>query len=400
MSKRVLIITQNFYPEIGSAGNRMKNIYLLLQDKGFDVDVLTTDPTYPTKKIYDDSQFWDHDGLNNDALHIERVKMKNKKYSRSILKRLMYYLEMAIKMFFSVVKSRKKYDIVYTTSPAIFIAIVGLIAKIKYKSRLILEIRDLWPESLKGVGVFDKPIILKVFKEIENLLYKKADSIVVNSEGFIDYIKKQSDQFEGKITYIPNGARMHELSMNNESVGPFKVIYAGNIGLAQDDEILMQLAKELNKKNIEFTIIGYGIRRQGLQDYIHKENLQNVTFLKPLSRKECLQIIAEHHVGVVTLAEKDVFKTVLPGKIIDYMSCGIPIVASVSGFAKKVIMEENAGFVSEENNASELLKYIDIFYQNPELRDEIGNNALTYVKERFLWESNIESLVKVMNNNI
>lgn len=50
MSKRVLIITQNFYPEIGSAGNRMKNIYLLLQDKGFDVDVLTTDPTYPTKK--------------------------------------------------------------------------------------------------------------------------------------------------------------------------------------------------------------------------------------------------------------------------------------------------------------------------------------------------------------
>lgn len=63
-------------------------------------------------------------------------------------------------------------------------------------------------------------------------------------------------------------------------------------------------------------------------------------------------------------------------------------------------MEENAGFVSEENNASELLKYIDIFYQNPELRDEIGNNALTYVKERFLWESNIESLVKVMNNNI
>ena len=399
MSKKILIVSQNFYPEIGSAGNRMKNIYLLLRKSGYDVDVLTTDPTYPNKKIYQDDQFWDNEEINQNSLNIKRVKISNKKYTRSIMNRLIYYIEMAIKMLFFVIKSRGKYDIVYTSSPPIFIAIVGLFAKFKYRSKLILDIRDLWPESLKGVGVFNSPVILSIFRKVEKLLYKKSNEIIVNSKGFIDYIESKSDSFKNKITYIPNGARLSEVSLGNRASSSFKVIYAGNIGLAQDAEILMKLAKALDKKNIEFTIIGYGLRRQGLKEFVEREKLGNVTFLNPLTREDCLRIISVHHVGIVTLVDKDVFKTVLPGKVIDYMTCGVPIVGSVSGFSKEIITKQNAGFVSESKDAEELLKYIGNLYKNPGLRNEISDNATKYVKENFLWESNIKSLLKIINTN-
>lgn len=389
------MITQNFYPEIGSAGNRMKNIYLLLKEKGYNVDVLTTDPTYPNRNIYDEKQFWNHKELNEDE-NIYRVKIRNKKYSRNIWNRLFYYLEMATRMVFFVLFSRKKYDVVYVTSPPIFVAMAGFLAKIRYRSRFFLDIRDLWPESLKGVGVFNHSFIIRFFKSIEKFLYKKADHIIVNSKGFVEYISRISPEFSGKLTYLPNGARESEIKPSVLRSKDFKVIYVGNIGLAQDDEVLKNLAKELYKKNIKMTIIGYGIRRESLLKYIKKHRLTNVTFMKPKTREKCFELITSHHVGIVTLAKEDVFETVLPGKVIDYMTCGIPIVASVSGNSKEIIVGRKAGFASQTQDVQELIKYIDKLIADEALYLEMSKNGQAYVKENFLWERNIDSLVKLL----
>lgn len=392
--KKILIISQNFYPEIGSAGNRMKNIYLLLKERDFEIDVLTTDPTYPNKNIYKEEHFWDSEELNVD-LSIHRIKIRNKKYSRNIMNRLIYYLEMALRMILYVLLSRKKYDAVFVTSPPIFVAVVGLIAKLRFKARLILDIRDLWPESLKGVGVFDYPMIIYLFKKIEKMLYKNAANIVVNSRGFIEYIDSMSSSFSEKIIYVPNGAT-YEISKRNKEPSNFKVIFAGNIGLAQDDKVIKRLAKELYKKNIELTIIGYGMRRESLIEYIRINNLDNVTFLKPTTRDECFRIISNHQVGLVTLMEQDVFETVLPGRVIDYMTCGLPIVGSVSGYSKELIVNERTGFVSAQQNIDEMIGYIEELRTNKELYSEMSLNGQNYVKENFLWEKNIDSLVRVL----
>lgn len=106
LTKRVLVISQHFYPEIGSAGNRMKNIYKLLKDENYDVNVLTTEPTYPNKKIYDDEQFWDDHSIDEEN-DVTRIGVKNRKYSRSIINRLMYYLEIAFKMMFFILTDQK-----------------------------------------------------------------------------------------------------------------------------------------------------------------------------------------------------------------------------------------------------------------------------------------------------
>ncbi|MFB4474023.1 glycosyltransferase family 4 protein [Oceanobacillus caeni] len=392
--KKILIISQNFYPEIGSAGNRMKNIYSLLKEKNFKIDVLTTTPFYPNRNFYTETSFWDDPELNKDS-QVYRVKITEQRYSRKILNRLFYYLEMAIRMTLFVLFNRKKYDVIYATSPQIFVAIVGLIAKYRFRADFVLEIRDLWPESLKGVGVFNYAFIINFFTKIENLLYKKASKIVVNSQGFINYISSKSEKFADKIVYIPNGARKKEINYSNIPNG-FKAIYVGNIGLAQDDDIIKKLALELNNRNIELTIMGYGLKRDELKDFIKENQLKNVNFVKPTTRKECFKIISKHQVGIVTLVNQDVFKTVLPGRVIDFMTCGVPMVASVSGLSREIILNEKVGFVSDSQNVEELIGYIEQLKDDKKLQKGMSENGKKFVEENFLWEKNINSLIKIL----
>lgn len=392
--KKILIISQNFYPEIGSAGNRMKNIYSLLKEKNFKIDVLTTTPFYPNRNFYTETSFWDDPELNKDS-QVYRVKITEQRYSRKILNRLFYYLEMAIRMTLFVLFNRKKYDVIYATSPQIFVAIVGLIAKYRFRADFVLEIRDLWPESLKGVGVFNYAFIINFFTKIENLLYKKASKIVVNSQGFINYISSKSEKFADKIVYIPNGARKKEINYSNIPNG-FKAIYVGNIGLAQDDDIIKKLALELNNRNIELTIMGYGLKRDELKDFIKENKLKNVNFVKPTTRKECFKIISKHQVGIVTLVNQDVFKTVLPGRVIDFMTCGVPMVASVSGLSREIILNEKVGFVSDSQNVEELIGYIEQLKDDKKLQKGMSENGKKFVEENFLWEKNINSLIKIL----
>ncbi|MCA1065403.1 glycosyltransferase family 4 protein [Rossellomorea sp. AcN35-11] len=398
--KKILIISQNFYPEIGSAGNRMKNIFLLLKKRGYDVDMLTTEPTYPTKKIYENEEFWDDPSINEYESSINRIKIRDRKYSRGIFNRLLFYLEMYFKFMVEVFINRSKYDVVLVTSPAIFVAMVGVMAKWRFRSKLILDVRDLWPESLKGVGVFNYKWILAFFNKVEKFIYKSSDEIIINSRGFKDHIVNKRNIDPSKLSFMPNAARVEEIRSNITSTDRFKVIYAGNIGLAQDGDLLIELAKELLKKDIDFSIIGYGLKRQEVYDQIKKHDLSNVTFISPKTRKECLQIISQHHAGIVTLNNKSVFETVLPGKVIDYMTCGVPIVAAVSGYSKEVIEEEHVGFAVEDRDSQKLVDLIEFLQKNKKVLNEMSQNGNKYVKKNFNWDANIDTLVNVIDKLI
>lgn len=397
-NSKILIITQNFYPEIGSHANRMRNLFQLLKIEGYEVSVLTTEPSYPNKHIYKDKKFWNNDYLDNEE-KIHRVKVKNRKYSLNMINRLMHYLEISFKMLFYILFQKQRFDTVLVTTPAIFIAFIGIIAKLKYRAKFILDVRDLWPESLKGVGVFDSTIIIKFFSLLEIFLYKKSNHIIINSIGFKEYILKKARIDPDKITFIPNAARINELSSPHKFHKNFKVIYTGNIGLAQDVEFLKDLVRKLDKQHIQITIVGYGQKKNDLLSFIKENRLQNVTIINPTTRSECLELSAKHDVGVLSLNNKAVFDTVLPGKLIDYMSSAIPVVAAVSGYSKNIIEAYHTGFVSEKRDAYEIVKNILLLKYNPELRITIANNGLNLIKEHFVWEKNIKNLTSLLRED-
>jgi glycosyltransferase involved in cell wall biosynthesis len=393
--KRVLIISQHFYPEIGSHANRIKHLYMQLKKENFDVRIFTSEPSYPNKKIYENGEFWDEDSLNCERDNIVRISINNRKYSNSILNRLFYYIEVALKFVFLIIRDKQKYDYIFVTSPPIFTGFVGLFAKYRYKTNFILDIRDLWPESLKGVGVFNNPLILSFFGVLEKILYMKSDKIVINSLGFKEYIQKKAKIPKSKIVFIPNGAVKEEIaSIKKEHNKPKKIIYAGNLGLAQNTELINQLVPHLEKQGIHLTIIGYGVNKKELFKSI--KEYKNVTIIKPLTRKECFKIIAEHDLGLVTLKDKEVFKTVLPGKIIDYMTCGVPIVGIIDGYAKEIVEKERVGIASNTNDPQQILSQIKILLDDEKLRNEMSYREQQVILKDFNWETNIKKLVEYM----
>ncbi|MEH6958078.1 glycosyltransferase family 4 protein [Neobacillus drentensis] len=393
--KRVLIISQHFYPEIGSHANRIKNIYMLLKRENFDVTIFTSEPSYPNKNIYQKSDFWDEDSLNSEDNNIHRISINNRKYSNSIMNRLFYYLEIALKLILLIIKDKNKYDFVFATSPPIFTGFVGLFAKYKYRTKLIMDIRDLWPESLKGVGVFSNGFILNFFGLLEKMLYKKSDKIVINSLGFQEYIQKKAGITETKIVFIPNGSVKEELTtIKKERLGPRKIIYAGNLGLAQNTELINQLVPLFEAQGIQLTIIGYGVHKNHLINSV--KNHKNVTIINPLTKKECFKIISEHDLGLVTLKDEEVFKTVLPGKIIDYMTCGVPIVGIVDGYAKELINNEGIGIAIHENDPQLILSWIMRLLNDEQRRNKMQIKSQQLILEKFNWEINIKKLVEYM----
>jgi len=393
--KKILMVTQNFYPEIGSASNRMKNIYLELNERGYDVKILTSDPSYPNRNLYKDSSYWYDENIEKD---IVRIHPKTRKYTRNLFRRLMLYIEVAFRLILAICKDKEKYDYIFVSTPSIFIPVAGMFAKRKMKAKLIVDVRDLWPESLIGIGFFNKKWILKFAYKLEYKIYHAADNIIINSKGFYSYIASTGIA-PNRISFMPNSLTEKELSTvpKKNTSDQLTVIYTGNIGLAQDIEKLILIAEHLKEyKNIAFKIIGYGYQKRELGESIEAKQLPNIQLIDPKNREDTLAEIVNADIAYVSLVEKDVFKKVLPGKVMDYMSMRKPIVADVAGYAKEVIEEAQCGFVTKNRTVAELGDYIIKLAQDKQLRNRLGENGYQYAFRTLRWKTNIETLLKIL----
>ena len=394
---KILIITQNFYPEIGSASNRAKNIYFALKEKGYEVTVLTTEPNYPNRSMYNDEVFWDEDIPEDDVM---RIRLKARKYTSNIFRRLIYYLEMMLKFISYNFKLKKDYDVVFATLPSIFIGIASVVAKVRQRAMFILDIRDLWPETLVGLNRFNNRLALRIAYGLERFLYRKADEIIVNSEEFITYMVSKNIP-QDKISFIPNSLTEAELDQQlmrkRQESDEIKVLYAGNIGLAQDLDTLINIAKWMkHNPKIRFEVIGYGFMMKDIKQKIVDLELSNIEIFQAMSRKETLVRIAEADMVYVTLKDSDVFKTVLPGKLIDYMGSGKAIVANVAGYPAYMIRKANCGLISEKGSIDELCDFILELATSDDLRYQLGENGRRFARKRFNWAINLGTLVEIL----
>ncbi|WP_236636184.1 glycosyltransferase family 4 protein [Exiguobacterium sp. SH0S1] len=393
----MLMVCQNYYPEIGSAGNRMQNITHLMKERGYEVEVITAAPSYPNFNLYKDDRFWNDTELNNQPF-IKRLITKKRKHTSNMLSRLALFLEQMIKGVAAVRALDTKPDVVFATTPSFFMAFVGVYAKRKHGVPFVLDVRDLWPESVKGVGVFKYDWMLTPAFWFEKRLYKSADAIIINSEGFRSYLRQRGVD-NGMIHYMPNSIRVSE--RNLERTVPeddrMEILYAGNMGLAQDVSLLLELAERFrDEPRVHFKLIGYGYRKNELKETIKARGFKNFLFLEAMPRTEAFQAIKNADVAFVSLIDQDVFDTVIPGKLIDYMAVGKPIVAAVSGHAANVIEAAEVGYVSRKRDIDEIEQSLRTLLDRPDLRDKFGANGIRYVKDNLCWENNIHVLDDVI----
>ncbi|EUJ40921.1 glycoside hydrolase family protein [Listeria weihenstephanensis FSL R9-0317] len=378
--KKILLISQNFYPEIGSAANRMKQLFRLLGQK-YDTTLYTTEPQYPNRDIYEQEKFWDA-ALNEEK--IVRVKTRTSKYETKMIFRFLLYLETLCRFILKILRTKESFDVVYVSSPPISIALAGLVAKRKLKAKLIVDIRDLWPESLKGVGKFNSRIVLWIAYRLEKRIYKRADEIIVNSERFATYITDQGID-QNKITFVPNALTPEELELGSKKRPimnePITVIYTGNIGLAQELASFIRMA-DYFKDNaaVQFKMIGYGANYQKLIDTVKERELVNIMVSPPDTRCNVLMELAQADVAFVSLVPHPVFETVIPGKIVDYMGIGLPIIGMVSGYCKDIIYASNTGFIYGRDEEDAMYRGLSHLIKDHELRGRLRKKWPTVCK--------------------
>lgn len=393
---KILIITQNFYPEIGSAANRMKNLFIHLQNNGFDVHVLTTEPSYPNVNMYKDKKYFNNDTINDvEDIKITRIKMRHDKQKNSMVSRLYYYTEFMMKVHYFVRKTSHLFDYVYVSSPNIFAAWGTLFFQKDNHNRL-LEIRDLWPDSVVALDNFHIKPVLPVLKGLEKSMYNNADKIVVNNTAFIPHIRDMIGSHKPMI-YIPNAINTAEV-IHNEPEGNFSVVYTGNVGLAQNVDQLIEIAQRLNDEKIIFNAIIYGYHAKKIKEYVKEHELEYVRIFDPMTRQECLKVMAASHLSLSILKDTEVFLNVMPGKVVDAICSNVLVITNLGGDTNKLINGEEIGFAKESATTDELMSAI-LRYKNDNALYLKHRENTTRVKNRdFIWEKNINKLINFIES--
>lgn len=386
---KILVICQYYYPE----PFRLPDICETLVQDGHDVTVVTGTPNYPMGEIYpgyENGQRMD-EVLNGVKVH--RCVTAPRK--TGTLNRLRNY--------FSYPRASKKYvrdlhndfDVVFINqlSP-VMMAKAGIWYAKKHHVRSVLYCLDLWPESLCAGGIKNGSVIYKVFKFISKKMYCSVDKILITSRSFHNYLHDMFGIPEQNIHYLPQYAEAQFLSLPEKKQSEiFNLVFAGNIGTAQNVDTIIDAAKLLVDQKVMFHIVGDGIELDNLKKQVN--GLQNVIFYgrKPLEDMPMYYEMAD--AMLVTLTDDPILSLTLPGKVQTYMAAGKPIIGAIDGETRVVIEAANCGFCGKAGDTVELSENVKRFIQSKD-RVAMGQNARKYYEENFekrLFMDKLESML-------
>ena len=380
----VLLITQYFPPEIGAAASRWGDYVDIFIDKGYKITVLCEMPNYPYGNIFDGykGNFVKKEKLSNNLTIIRSGVWANNRKSK--FKLLGNYLSFVLIGIFNVLKI-KNYDLIIISSPPLFVGIIGIILKKIKKCSILLDIRDIWPESAFALGQIKSNWILMLGRWLELSIYKSVNGFIFSVPGFYNYFKKNfPDQLKKPTFNLMNGIDKKFLQISKKHNSPekhFTVLYSGNMGLAQGLEVIVNTAESLTEYPINFRFIGDGIKKESLINLANSKNISNITFEDPLTRNELIKEMLKASVCLVPLIDNKLFRTAIPSKIFEIMACSKPVILGVKGDAEKIIKQNECGIVVTPDDQKDYKKAILKYYNDRNLVKRHGENSVNYVTE-------------------
>jgi colanic acid biosynthesis glycosyl transferase WcaI len=386
---RVLIVSQYFWPE----NFRINDLACELTNRGHDVTVLTGLPNYPSGHVFKDflaepDKFGSHKNVK-----IVRVPIlpRGKGSIRLLLNYLSYSLNACL---LGPWKLRgQKFDVVLTCqlSPVIVGLPGALLAWLK-RAPMAMWVLDLWPDTLKAIGVIKSTQLLSIVTKLVAFIYQRCDLILAQSKSFIPKIRGLTSPHI-PVLYFPSWA---EDVYTTEAISPaqevpvksgsFNVMFAGNIGEAQDFECILSAAALLKShSNIRWLIVGDGRMSSWVKSQIELRGLSECVLLlgrHPVERMPEFFVHAD--AMLVTLTDQEIFSMTIPGKLQSYLASGIPVIAALNGEGADIINHANAGFSCPAGNEVELASLVIKMSELSEGdRKTMGNNGLEFSKREF-----------------
>lgn len=384
---RILYFHQHFTIPTQAGGTRSYELAKRLIERGHSVCMVCGEtaklnlPESKTKNVYRGTV----DGI--DVIQIA-LPYSNKD---SIAKRASTFIKFAWKGI--QIALREEYDLLFATSTPLTAGIPGIVMKLFRKKKFVFEVRDLWPELPKALGM-KNPFLLWGMSVLEWLSYHSADACIGLSPGICEGIKKRS-QKNKRIAMIPNGCDLDifkptsEKNISLEGILPTNkvAIFTGAHGIANGLDSILNAAKvlkQMKREDIILAFIGDGKMKTHLMERVKNENIDNCRFYAPIPKKELNKIIASADVGLMVLANIPAFYYgTSPNKFFDYISSGLPVLNNYPGWLADMIQKNDLGIVVPPDDAQAFANGLIKLIDNDNYRVKAGTNARKFAENNF-----------------
>lgn len=392
---KILIVSQYFWPE----SFRINDLAVGLVERGHQVTVLTGSPNYPHGKFFDGYGYFNRQE-DYHGVKVLRVPLIPRGKGGG-LRLALNYLSFAITASIAgPLICKDKYDLVFVfqMSP-VTQGVPALLLKKMYGYPVFFWVQDLWPESLSATGMIKSKVILGFIEKLVKFIYTRCDRILIQSRSFIDSIVKLGGEPE-RIYYFPNSAENIFSTSSDISIKiptlpeGFRVMFAGNIGAAQDFKTIISAAENLKiNKNIHWIIVGDGRMRQWAESEVVNRGLNNFHFLGRYPLEAMPSFFAQADALLVTLKKEPIFALTIPSKIQSYLAYGKPVIAALDGEGAKIIDDAGAGLTCHAEDPNGFSKAVLNMYETSKSeREKMGMRGRAYYEANFDREMLLDKL--------
>ncbi len=395
----ILLIHQVFVRPDDPGGTRHYEIARRLARAGHRVTILASPYSYQTGLRVTEK---DREVLE-PGLEVIRCRVWGS-VNRSFFWRTVGFFSFMLSSFFQGL-AQSRVDLVWGTSPPLpQVFTAWLVARLK-RAKFLFEVRDLWPAFAIQLGILRNPILIQLSLLLERFLYSRADSLVVNSPGFIDHLIGRGAQ-KIKIVLIRNGVDPAMFDPTSEGAEfrarhglyeKFVALYAGAHGLSNDLTVLLDAAELLRKdRRIRFLLVGDGKEKPGLVLQATERKLDNVVFLPPVAKLEMAEVLAACDCGIAILKPIPLYGTTYPNKVFDYMAAGRPVILAIDGVIRKVVEDACAGLAVPPGNPQALADAVRTLVDDPSAARKMGFRGRSAVERDFGREEQAREMERLM----
>jgi colanic acid biosynthesis glycosyl transferase WcaI len=405
---KILYVSQYFPPEMGAPAARAAELSRHWARMGHEVTVLTGFPNHPTGVVPEEWRSRLHRLHHTEIVEGVRVvrtwlwPLPNRKAHERILNYTSFCVSAALSGLIL-----PESEVVIGTSPQLLCALAGWWLAAWKRIPFVFEVRDLWPESLAAVGASSEGKFLhRVLSTVAGFLYRRADRLVVVTPAFQDHLVRYWNVPAAKISVVENGVETDifrqessaELRKQLKLEERFVSCYIGTMGNAHGLETLIAAAEELQTTLpcAVFLLIGEGAEKERIVKLAAGRDLNNIRFFGQQPREWIPLYVSASDVCLVMLKKSELFKTVIPTKLLEYMACERPVIVAVDGQARQIVEEAGAGIFVEPGNSHALVNAISDMASEPECRRKMGASGRQYIVNRFSREKTAREYIKVL----
>ena len=383
----ILLIHQAFASLDEPGGTRHHELSRYLVGRGQRVTVIASPVSYLTGAASGDRPETKHEPLD-EGVEVRRAYTYAALH-RSFVHRVISFISFMLSSFYAGLRV-KNVDLLWGTSPPIFQGLTAwALARLK-GAPFLFEVRDLWPAFAVAVGVLRQPVLVYAAEKVERFLYRRADVVVVNSPGFIDYVRERGAR---KVVLVPNGSdtRMFDPQADGADFrraynleDKYVALYAGAHGMSNDLEVVLEAARLLQRREeILILLVGDGKEKPALVGKAQAMGLTNVRFLPPVAKVDMGPALAAADACIAILKPVAMYKTVYPNKVFDYMAAGRPVILAINGVIRELVEKAGAGIPVPPGDARALREAIESLADDRPAGKAMGLRGRQYVEEHF-----------------